>query len=118
MSQRGRLFIMWSLIAILSLQFLMTGTLRLSGQYLDIVFWGYSCSLVNLIGVADLLIAAGLIISRLRLLASIFLIISMCLQGYVYFVHEDLAQVMFNLASVGFAFIVIWYSKADNYSHW
>ena len=111
MSKRGQQIFLWILILLLCAQFFISGAMRLSGRYTDLVIWGYSCSLVSFMGFADILIAVCLLFSKIRFASSVILILSMLWQGYVYFVHQELAFVMIDLASVGLALIVVWYSR-------
>lgn len=116
MTKHGQQIFLWILVLLLFLQFSFSGGMRLAGKDPDFIIWGYSCSLVSFIGLIDIIIAVGLLFSRLRFGVALVLIISMLFQGYIYLMHQELAFVMLDLASAGLALIVIWYSRDDLYA--
>ena len=116
MPKRGQQIFLWTLILLLCFQFIFSGTMRLSGQYIDLVIWGYSCSLVSFMGFMDILIAICLLFPKVRTVSALMLILSMTWQGYMYLMHEQLAFVMIDLASAGLALIVVWYSREGLYA--
>lgn len=117
MTKKGQYIFLWMLILMLSLQFLLSGFMRLAGENIDFAIWGCSCSLILFIGWLDISIAVGLLIGRVRTMATLILMTSMMIQGYVYFLHDEIAYVMLDLASAGLALIVLWYSRESLHVH-
>ncbi|UII30040.1 hypothetical protein LVD17_17210 [Fulvivirga ulvae] len=116
MPKRSQQIFLWILILLLCFQFIVSGAMRLSGKYADLVIWGYSCSLVSFVGLLDIFIAICLLFSKVRLVSAFILILSMLWQGYIYLMHQELAFVMIDLASAGLALIVVWYSRESLYA--
>ncbi|WP_040495227.1 hypothetical protein [Fulvivirga imtechensis] len=117
MTKKGQYIFLWMLILLLCLQFLFSGFMRLAGENIDFAIWGWSCTFIFYIGWLDIMIAVGLLIGRVRIIATLILMLSMCFQGYVYFLHDEIAFVMLDLASAGLALIVLWYSRENLHVH-
>lgn len=117
MTKRGQLIFLWIVILLLCSQLATSGIMRLSGINIDCRIWGYSCSVILMMGAVDIALAAGLLLRHSRTIASAFLILSMCAQGYVYFLHNEDIFMMMTLASGGLAMIVLWYSMEHLHEH-
>lgn len=110
MNRKSQQLFLYAIISILSFQFVFSGLERIYYGDYHLLVWGYTCTLIMLMGMLDIAIAIGLVIKPLRFISALILILSAFGQGYVYMMHEEILYVMVNTASGGLAFIVIWFN--------
>src|SRR5688500_16056237 len=111
MNAKTKKILMWVCIALLSLLFLGAGGGKLAGQATEnFARWGYSTTLMYLIGVMELLGAIGLWIPLLRKWAAMGLIGIMIGAAYTHILNGEYLMLILNTVMAILALGVIWLS--------
>ena len=98
MSSRTKKIIMWTIVVLLTLQFLAAGVGKLTGGW-DPMFeeWGYTPAFALVIGLVEVLLVVGLFISRLRLYSVIIILLVMTGAIYTHIAAQEYGRIIHNL---------------------
>ena len=112
MTSNMKNLILWSIAIFLFLEFITDGILKVNGEGMNsLTGWGYSCSLIGIIGFFEIITASGLLFPKVRKLAALFIVTLTVMSTYIHFMQQDILGLLINTMNIGLAAMVLWYSS-------
>lgn len=112
MTSNVKNFLLWGIATFLFLEFTIDGWGKLNGNGMNsLTGWGYSCSVIGIIGFFEIVFASGLLIPKSRKIAAFFIVSLTLLSTYIHLIHEDVLGLLINAMNIGLAAMVLWYSS-------
>ncbi|MEM9298105.1 MAG: DoxX family protein [Bacteroidota bacterium] len=112
MSSNVKSFVLWSIATFLFFEFAVDGWGKLNGEGMNsLIGWGYSCSLIGIIGFFEMVSASGLLFPKIRKLAAFFIVTLTLMSTYIHIVQQDVLGLLINVMNIGLAAMVLWYSS-------
>ena len=108
MSPRKIKVVLWTSISILSIQFLVAGAGKLFGAWTTkFEDWGYSMTLMYVVGVCEVLGVPGLFLPVTRKWAAIMFMIIMAGAAWTHIVNQEYSRLLHNGIVAGLALLVL-----------
>lgn len=112
MTSNVKNYILWFIATFLFFEFAIDGWAKLNGEGMNsLTGWGYSCSIIGIIGFFEIVFASGLLIPKSRRVAAFFIVTLTLVSTYIHFIQEDILGLLINTMNIGLAAMVLWYSS-------
>lgn len=112
MSYKAKALLQWMLIIPIAFQFLYLGFLKLNGDMASAFYvWGYTEPFMYLVGMTEVLSAAGLFFQKSRIASVITQFIIMFGAIYTHWAFFQYFEILINIGVIGLCTIILWLER-------